>query len=167
MVADDGQGRTLGAVDYLAKPIREDALLQRIDRLLATTHPGTILVVDDEPDIRRLLAQQLAKAGYQTLEAANGAEAVRIATEHELDAVFLDIRMPVMDGISALQTIRKVRTPAELPIIMMTASPGMMDAAESMVASLGIADLLEKPISGEELAQTIARTLGHKDEVPS
>ena len=167
MVADDGQGRTLGAVDYLAKPIREDALLQRIDRLLADAHPGTILVVDDEPDIRRLLAQQLAKAGYQTLEAGDGGEAVRIATEHELDAIFLDIRMPVMDGISALQAIRQVRTPAELPIIMMTASPGMMDAAESLVASLGIADLLEKPISGEELAQTIAKNLGHEHEVPS
>jgi PAS domain S-box-containing protein len=167
MVADDGQGKTLGAVDYLVKPIQEEALLQRIDRLLANAQPGTVLIVDDEDDIRRLMAQQLGKAGYQTLEAVNGEEAVRMATEHELDAVFLDIRMPKMDGISALKAIRQSRSAGELPIIMMTASPGVFDAGPAAFSSLGIADLLEKPISGEELAQTIARHLRQGNEARS
>jgi DNA-binding response OmpR family regulator len=164
-VADEGQGRSLGAVDYLVKPIREDALLQRISRLLASNRSGTVLVADDEADVRRLLARQLARAGYQVLEAENGEEAARIATTQDLDAVFLDIRMPVMDGFSALKSIRAVRTEAELPIVMMTASPGAADAAQGMLASLGIADLLQKPISAEELARTIATSMKREREV--
>ena len=166
MVPDEGQGRSLGAVDYLVKPIREDALLQRISRLLAIAQSGTVLVADDEPDIRRLMAQHLSRAGYQVLEARDGEEAVRLATTEQVDAVFLDIRMPGMDGITALQAIRRQRSPAELPIIMMTASPGMLDAADALRGPLGISDLLEKPITGEELAESIARTLKRRNEVP-
>lgn len=165
MVADEGQGRSLGAVDYLVKPIREDALLQRISRLLASNRSGTVLVADDEADVRRLLARQLARAGYQVLEAENGEEAVEAATTQDLDAVFLDIRMPVLDGFNALKAIRAVRTEAELPIVMMTASPGAADAAQGMLASLGIADLLQKPISAEELARTIATSMRQEREV--
>ena len=59
---------------------------------------GTVLVVDDDPSIRRGLAAELAAAGYETLEASDGEEGARLASEHEPDLVLTDLAMPVADG---------------------------------------------------------------------
>ncbi len=68
---------------------------------------GTILVVDDDPSIRRGLAAELAAAGYQTLEAVDGDEGSRLAAERDPDLVLTDLAMPVVDGFELIARLRQ------------------------------------------------------------
>ena len=79
-----------------------------------------ILIADDEPSIRRLYWRVLRKEGYEVILAASGEEAVRLAREAKPDLAVLDIDMPGMDGVQALQRIRSVER--SLPVIFNTAN---------------------------------------------
>ena len=81
--------------------------------------PGEkILIVDDEEGMRKLLGRVLAKNGYESVAAASGAEALRLAESEQFDLVITDIKMPGMDGLQLLQELKDFN-PA-LPIIVIT-----------------------------------------------
>jgi len=105
---------------------------------------GYILVVDDEELNLDMLTRRLSKKGYETLQADNGAKALKLIEDNDIDLVLLDIRMPIMDGNQVLKTIRKTHTPTQLPIIMVTAE---VDSS-SMIKSLGLGadDYVTKPL---------------------
>lgn len=108
---------------------------------------ANILVVDDDPLNRRLVAQTLAHAGFATAEAGNGEEAMTyLNTEHfaeHFDAVVSDVQMPRMDGIELLQNIR-ARFPC-LPVILMTGA--IEDEVRQAAAIWGALALFQKPVN--------------------
>jgi CheY-like chemotaxis protein len=103
----------------------------------------TVLVVDDEFDIRELLVDTLIDAGYEVIEASDGNAALaRIAADHP-DIVLLDIWMPGMDGLEVLSRLRQNPDTAALPVILLTAMPA--DAGESAGLKLGVTHYVNKP----------------------
>ncbi|MCZ1269175.1 response regulator, partial [Paenibacillus tundrae] len=85
---------------------------------------STVLIVDDEPDIRDVIHVYLRNEGYQVIEAANGEEALNIIKTTSVQLVILDVMMPIMDGIKACFKIREVSTS---PIIMLSAKEEDID----------------------------------------
>ena len=114
----------------------------------------TILVVDDEPTNLRVLNQVLANQ-YRLIFAKNGQEALSMLEQHPIDLVFMDIQMPIMDGLEATSEIRKNFLPTELPIIAMTANAMKEDHDASQ--SVGMNDHIDKPISPENLFSTLLK----------
>ncbi|GAC1503401.1 MAG: hypothetical protein NVS2B12_14400 [Ktedonobacteraceae bacterium] len=106
MMDDTSRGKLLGAVDYLRKPIEERVLLERVGSILVGDRTHTILVAEDDIDVRNLIAGNLRRAGYAVVEAVNGAEAVVLAQDYHPDLALIDIKMPTMDGITALRELR-------------------------------------------------------------
>ena len=84
----------------------------------ATGSKGTILVVDDEASIRRILETRLSMVGYTVATASDGEEALERFPSVEPDLVVLDVMMPKLDGYGVIQELRKI---SEVPIVMMTA----------------------------------------------
>jgi len=80
----------------------------------------TILVVEDEKDLREMVVEMLHQKNYLTLEAGNGKEGVNLALSKRPDLILLDILMPVMDGMTALKIIRANTWGAHVPVIIMT-----------------------------------------------
>ena len=108
-----------------------------------------ILICDDQKDIVSALIIYLAPEGYEILEACNGQEAVNIVSQEDVHLVLLDIMMPVMDGITATEKIRKV---SNVPIIFLTAKAESEDMIKGLNA--GADDYITKPfVPGEVLAR--------------
>lgn len=81
----------------------------------------TILVVDDEKDLLDLIEYNLIKEGFKVLKAENGLKGIEVAKEHKPDLVLLDIMMPKMDGLEAVEIMRKDDDLKRIPIIFLTA----------------------------------------------
>ncbi|HEX2171560.1 MAG TPA: response regulator [Dehalococcoidia bacterium] len=154
---DGPDGKLLGAVDYLTKPVAEKTLIDRVAQILADSRIQSVLVVDDDEGVRRLLAHHLRAAGYRVVEASDGIEAVDSARQECPGLVLMDIRMPRMDGIAALRALRANPATRDVPVIMMTASPGAYDESRSVIEMIGDVALLRKPWTAEELVQAIVR----------
>ena len=128
-----------------------------------------ILVVDDEPDIRRLVAESLQSTGYDVQTAANGGEAVRTATLFIPDLVLLDIMMPEMDGFSVYERLRERPAGLTCPIIFLTARREMDDKLHGFAQ--GAVDYITKPFHMKELLARVRVHLGElqppKSDVPN
>jgi two-component system, OmpR family, KDP operon response regulator KdpE len=107
---------------------------------------GRVLVVDDDPQIRRVLRSMLAARDYEVHDARTGEEAIEFLRQNRLDMVLLDVNMP---GMSGLEACRQIRSWSEIAIIMLTVS----DAEEDKVAALdaGADDYVTKPFGTPEL----------------
>ena len=114
-----------------------------------------LLVVDDDPDIRDLLKGVLEAYHFVVATATNGREAVERVKAEAPDGVFLDVRMPVMDGFRALEAIR--REHPTLPVIMISASRS--DVAERVRAE-GASGYLPKPIDLQQLRAVLRSSFG-------
>lgn len=113
-----------------------------------------ILVVDDEPKIRRVMRTTLTGAGYQVDDAKTGEEALEKVREFRPDLVLLDINMP---GIGGLETCRSIRSGAEIAIIMLTVRNSEKDKVDALDA--GADDFITKPFSTPELMARIRAAL--------
>jgi DNA-binding NtrC family response regulator len=113
----------------------------------------SILIVDDELSIRESLKGWLKRAGYQVEIAATGPEALAKNVEKHFDIMFIDVKMPEMDGLSLLTRIKE--TDPDISVIMMTAYGDIRDAVEAM--KLGAYDYLLKPFDLEELSLIIEK----------
>ncbi len=114
-----------------------------------------ILVVDDQEGIRWILSQLLEDAGYAVSTAADGQVALDAAGKHPPDLVLMDVRMPRLDGMTALERLKQ--SDPHLPIIMITAYGQVPDAVQAM--KLGAVDYLLKPFHNEEVLLAIRRAL--------
>lgn len=114
----------------------------------------TILIVDDEKEIRELIEIYLKNEGYQILMAANGQEALEILQDEDIDLIVLDIMMPKMDGIQACM---KVREDKNMPIIMLSAKSQDMDKILGL--STGADDYVTKPFNPLELVARVKSQL--------
>jgi two-component system, OmpR family, alkaline phosphatase synthesis response regulator PhoP len=107
--------------------------------------PKTVLIVDDEKDIRDLVAYNLSKEGFAVLTAANGNEAIDQLGLHKVALVILDIMMPGMDGLEVCKHIRQHEATANLPVIFLTARSSEVDQIVGL--ELGADDYIQKPVS--------------------
>jgi DNA-binding response OmpR family regulator len=120
--------------------------------------PTTILVVDDDPQMQRLVVRNLQLEGYATSTAGNGQEGVEHVREQAPDLILMDVMMPKMDGFTACQQIRAF---ALTPIIMLTARGRDEDKVRGLDA--GADDYLTKPFSVEELLARVRAVLRRAD----
>jgi two-component system response regulator AtoC len=105
---------------------------------------GRILVADDEEGVRTFLAETLERAGHDVIQVADGAAAIHASREEPFDVVITDLRMPGVDGMSVVRTVRTEQPDVE--VIVLTAFGDVATAVEAM--KLGAYDYLEKPVSG-------------------
>ena len=115
---------------------------------------ATILLVDDEESIQRLLAYPLEREGYRVVQARDGEEALRRFGEQAVDLVLLDVMLPKLDG---LEVCRRLRTTSAVPIIMLTARDDEVDKVLGL--ELGADDYITKPFSIRELRSRIRAVL--------
>lgn len=120
-----------------------------------TSERQRVLIVDDEADIALILKLQLEEAGYETLRARDGLEALGIMERESLDLVLLDIRMPKLDGMEVLR--RMEAAGLDLAVIVMTAHGSERVAVD--VLHQGAIDYVSKPFSTEELIGKVQRTI--------
>src|SRR4029079_9503202 len=114
-----------------------------------------ILVIDDEAEIRRSVRMILEYEGYDVIEASSGPEGVTLAEREAPDLVFLDIKMPGMDGLEALQRIRAANE--TLPVVIISGHGTVSTAVEATKA--GAFDFIEKPLASERVLVTIRNAL--------
>jgi DNA-binding response OmpR family regulator len=116
--------------------------------------PTTILVCDDESDIRELLRELLGRTGYDVLEAADGQEALRTLYGSAPDLVLLDVSMPNLDGWATLERIRDV---SDVPVIMLTARTDELERVRGLKG--GADDYVTKPFGRQELLARVEALL--------
>jgi len=125
----------------------------------AETGNGRVLVTDDEPDVRKLVRMVLTKAGYDVLEAEDGAKAIEVLNTGEnrlmLDVIICDIRMPKINGMEAIAYFR--REYPRVPLIVLTGFPDT-DMATTLLRQ-GVTDYLVKPVEAETLKASVARAM--------
>lgn len=121
----------------------------------------TILVVEDEKDLRLNLQEMLEREGFSILTAANGVEALQLTATIEPDLILSDIKMPDMDGFEFLKTLQQKTETANIPFIFLTAKVDMQDLREGMV--LGADDYITKPFKINELITAINTRLRKKE----
>ncbi len=117
----------------------------------------TILIVEDEKDIRDLLAFTLKREGFAVLEAADGNTAVTLAEDKKPDLILLDIMLPGMDGLSAAKAMQRLPSASGIPVIMLTAKGEEIDRIVGL--ELGAADYVVKPFSVREVVLRIRSVL--------
>lgn len=119
------------------------------------SEPRTILIVDDEPALVDVVRYNLEQAGFGTLVASDGREALRLATEAKPDLVVLDLMLPGLDGLTVCRALREA-SPL-LPIIMLTARDGELDRVLGL--ETGADDYVTKPFSPRELVARVRAVL--------
>jgi two-component system OmpR family response regulator len=125
-----------------------------------------ILVVDDDPEIRRLLSQYLEKNGYRVTAVAEGAGMRMTLERTRVDLIVLDLMLPGVDGLELCRDLRAgSKLPAKVPIIMLTARGDEMDRVLGL--EMGADDYLAKPFSARELLARIKVVLRRVRDLPS
>ena len=119
------------------------------------TRARTILAIDDDDSLRRVVQYNLAEEGYRVITAADGPSGLEAYRREAVDVVLTDIRMPGMEGIELLARLKAMQP--ELPVIMLTAFGTIDSAIEAM--RLGAFDYLTKPFSRDQLRVSVRKAL--------
>src|SRR5258706_12364007 len=128
--------------------------------MMINARPSRLLIVDDNEMNRDMLARRLARKGYVIGLAENAQDLLQRVKQDVVDLVLLDIEMPEISGLDALKTLREHYSPAELPIIMVTAKTQSEDIVKAL--DLGANDYLTKPIDFAVAVARIGTQLSHK-----
>ena len=118
---------------------------------------STILIVEDNEKNMKLARDVLQSRGYATLEAVTGEEGVRLAAERKPDLILMDIQLPGINGIEALQQVRAAPGCARIPVVAFTASVTPTDRTQ--INEAGFDGFLSKPINLKEFLETVKRVL--------
>lgn len=117
----------------------------------------TVLIIDDDPDVRRGTRVRLNAAGYKTLEAEDGLQGIAMAIEYVPDAILLDVRMPRMDGLTALKLMQNNDVTKNTPVVMLSASH--VDQTEALDS--GAKYFLSKPYQGPQMLASIEAAISN------
>lgn len=129
--------------------------------MTTSTLPMRLLVIEDEPDLRKGLLRMLREEGYAADGAADGTDGLHKATEWDYDAILLDYQLPGMDGREVLRRLRKTK---RTPVIMLTAHNGVDDRITGL--DLGADDYVAKPFEETELLARIRSVIRRNHRAP-
>lgn len=116
-----------------------------------------ILIAEDEPDIRELVAFTLRYAGYEVVTATNGEEAVQLSREHMPDLALMDVRMPRMTGYDACRTMKADPEMKDIPVVFLSAKGQEAEIATGLQA--GAEEYLLKPFAPDQLTERVRAIL--------
>jgi two-component system cell cycle response regulator DivK len=114
-----------------------------------------VLIVDDNEKNRKLARSILSAAGFGTIEAATGAEALALAAEHVPDVILMDLRLPDTDGTEAMRTLGEKERTARIPVVAVSAMG--LEASGEWLEAAGFAGWIEKPIRIDTFADQVRR----------
>ncbi|BCS35354.1 hypothetical protein TBR22_A45810 [Luteitalea sp. TBR-22] len=164
-------------LQFLAKPFTPGELLARVREVLSARTPSPaaverpapappavapgprrIVVADDEPGLRLLLAATLNGAGYEVLQATNGLEAVRLCAGGRVDLLLTDLVMPDQEGLETIRRMRQERP--EIPVVAMSGAfdGGFLEVARAM----GAAAVIQKPFTPDQVIKVVGRVLDER-----
>ncbi len=167
IVDERNLGFSLGASEYMTKPIDRGRLIALIEKFAASKRDGTVLVIDDDADVRAMVTSTIESVGMRTAEVANGRAALDWLLGHPQPAlVLLDLMMPKMDGFEFLERVRQNPRFVDLPIVVLTAKD-LTDNERSFLAerTLLVLSKSAQPISklGFALAAIAGRNRNMKN----
>ncbi|MBU2560648.1 response regulator [archaeon] len=113
---------------------------------------ANIMIVDDEPDVRLVVRMVLEKAGHEVVEANGAEECIERLSKAPVDLVFVDIRMPGMDGWQMVKAIKKYQE--NIPVAMLTVEPLTQETLEGKEIK-DLADYITKPFSSEDIVEVV------------
>src|SRR3954469_12765712 len=116
-----------------------------------------VLIVDDDPDILRLVSYNITQAGFEVIAASTGRKALEIAQKQHPDLIILDVMLPDVDGMEVCRTLRQQSPSRKIPIIMLTARGDEIDRVVGF--ELGADDYVSKPFSIRELVLRVKSIL--------
>lgn len=158
-VSTPDQGTTFTVTCRIAEGRAKDMTITDEKKIVTGIASGqssiVVLVVDDKKDNRELIIQLLQQVRIETLEAVNGKEAVCLFEKESPDLIFMDMRMPVMDGYEATRRIRKLPGGSSVKIIAVTASAFVEQ--HPMIKAAGCDDIASKPVNPFELLELVRR----------
>ena len=125
---------------------------------------STILLAEDDPDIRHMVAYKLGRAGFEVIEVVDGLAALDACLRDPPDLVLLDVRMPRMDGIAVCRELRAGPRTGGVPIIMLSARARPQDREQAFAA--GATDYVVKPFSPRALVERVEATLARASHRP-
>jgi len=117
----------------------------------------TVIVVEDEPDIREVIEYNLVREGFDVLAAVDGEQALGLIAAEDVDLVVLDLMLPEIDGLEVCRRVRADRATASIPIVMVTAKGEEADIVLGL--ELGADDYVTKPFSPRELVARVKAVL--------
>jgi PAS domain S-box-containing protein len=159
IVEDEEKGFSLGAADYLVKPIHEDDLLASLDRLNGDGSIREVLVIDDDPNDLRLLGKMLSEQGkYKAILAEGGPAGWNAIKSQAPHAVVLDLFMPEMDGFTILEQMRNDKNLRNKPVIVITGADLTSDQ-QKQLDDLGQRLLQKSSLKEKDLISTIENAL--------
>lgn len=118
--------------------------------------PKTVLLIDDDTDIRETLAEVIAEQGFAVVTARNGEEGIRIALERPPSLIFLDLMMPVMSGWDVRPAMKRIPELAEIPVVVLSG----VDDVHQQVTYLDVDGYLRKPIDVKILLEVVKSYCG-------
>ncbi|MEK7990800.1 MAG: response regulator [Thiotrichaceae bacterium] len=121
MIENHELGYSLGAAEYLLKPVDQVQIAQVLNKYRSESHCGTVLVIEDDMMIRDMIKQMLTKDGWEVLLATNGKIGLAIVQKQQPDIILLDLMMPEMDGYEFISRLREQKQQRKIPIIVLTA----------------------------------------------
>jgi PAS domain S-box-containing protein len=120
IVGDREMGYTLGAAEYLTKPIDRGILSKVVEKYRSKNATRIVLIVDDDDATRQVVSRTLTREGWTVVEAENGRVAIDRLKQHEPNLILLDLAMPEMDGFEFLTSIRKDGLHSGIPVVVLT-----------------------------------------------
>jgi signal transduction histidine kinase/CheY-like chemotaxis protein len=166
MVSDKSMGYTLGAAEYLTKPIDRRCLSEVLEKYAVDGAPQSVLIVDDDAEAREMLCRLLQKEGWNVAGAANGKIALERVADNPPALIILDLMMPVMDGFGFVMELRKVVAWREIPVVVVTAKD-ITDEDRRRLDG-GVVSILQKGAYNREdllkqVSEAITKTAGADD----
>jgi DNA-binding response OmpR family regulator len=116
-----------------------------------------ILIVDDDPDLRRVLNIRLRANHYETVQASDGYSAISVAQKEQPNLIILDLGLPAGDGFSVLERLKNSDSLSSIPVIVLTARDPHSDEQKALLA--GATAFFQKPVENDELLATIRAAL--------
>jgi PAS domain S-box-containing protein len=166
IVGDREMGYTLGAAEYLTKPIDRAILAKVVDKYRSKNAPRVVLIVDDDDATRQVVSRTLTREGWTVVEAENGRVAMDRLKHHEPNLILLDLAMPEMDGFEFLTALRKGGLHSGIPVVVLTSKD--LNEAERSQLSGRVEKIVQKgDYSREALLREVKQLVALCEPLPA